>query len=50
MGQKDLIGDGKEHLIPTWQPKGTGNKKNHSSDYHHRIKSKIHKKRPQYNS
>jgi len=27
MGREDLIGNGDEHLIPTWQPKGTGNKK-----------------------
>jgi hypothetical protein len=24
MGRADLIGNGKKHLIPTWQPKGTG--------------------------
>ncbi|MBV1915270.1 MAG: YgiQ family radical SAM protein [Pseudomonadales bacterium] len=24
MGRADLIGNGKQHLIPTWQPKGTG--------------------------
>ena len=24
MGREDLIGNGKRHLIPTWQPKGTG--------------------------
>ena len=24
MGRADLIGNGKRHLIPTWQPKGTG--------------------------
>lgn len=26
MGRGDLIGNGKKHLIPTWQPDGTGNK------------------------
>jgi len=24
MGRSDLIGNGKRHLIPLWQPKGTG--------------------------
>jgi len=24
MGREDLIGNGKKHLVPTWQPKGTG--------------------------
>ncbi len=24
MGRADLIGNGKQHLIPSWQPKGTG--------------------------
>jgi hypothetical protein len=24
MGRADLIGNGKRHLVPTWQPKGTG--------------------------
>ncbi len=24
MGRSDLIGNGKKHLIPSWQPKGTG--------------------------
>ncbi|UCG19405.1 MAG: DUF3362 domain-containing protein, partial [Thiotrichales bacterium] len=24
MGRADLIGNGKHHLIPTWQPAGTG--------------------------
>ena len=26
MGRADLIGNGKRHLIPTWQPEGTGMK------------------------
>jgi len=26
MGRSDLIGNGKKHLIPTWQPAGTGDK------------------------
>ena len=25
MGRADLIGNGKKHLVPAWQPKGTGN-------------------------
>src|SRR5688500_1079862 len=25
MGRADLIGSGKQHLIPAWQPAGTGN-------------------------
>ena len=24
MGRADLIGNGKRHLVPTWQPRGTG--------------------------
>jgi len=24
MGRADLIGKGKRHLVPAWQPKGTG--------------------------
>ena len=24
MGREDLIGNGKRHLVPTWQPAGTG--------------------------
>jgi hypothetical protein len=24
MGREDLIGNGKRHLVPTWQPEGTG--------------------------
>ncbi len=24
MGRSDLIGNGKQHLVPTWQPRGTG--------------------------
>jgi hypothetical protein len=24
MGRNDLIGNGKKHLIPAWQPEGTG--------------------------
>ena len=26
MGREDLIGNGKKHLIPSWQPAGTGDK------------------------
>jgi uncharacterized radical SAM protein YgiQ len=26
MGRADLIGNSKKHLVPTWQPQGTGNK------------------------
>ena len=26
MGRSDLIGSGKRHLIPAWQPRGTGSK------------------------
>ncbi len=26
MGRADLIGPGKQHLVPNWQPKGTGDK------------------------
>ncbi len=26
MGREDLIGNGKHHLVPSWQPKGTGDK------------------------
>jgi hypothetical protein len=24
MGREDLIGNGKHHLVPRWQPQGTG--------------------------
>ena len=27
LGREDLIGNGKRHLVPTWQPKGTGYQK-----------------------
>ena len=27
MGRSDLIGNGKQHLVPSWQPEGTGNKR-----------------------
>jgi len=27
MGRADLIGNGKQHLVPTWQPEGTRNKR-----------------------
>jgi len=27
MGRADLIGNGKKHLIPAWQPQGTGKNK-----------------------
>jgi hypothetical protein len=26
MGRMDLIGGGKNHLVPAWQPRGTGGK------------------------
>jgi uncharacterized radical SAM protein YgiQ len=31
MGRADLIGNGKRHLVPAWQPKGTGNSKSGTS-------------------
>ncbi len=31
MGRADLIGNGKKHLIPTWQPRGTGDTHEHRS-------------------
>ena len=31
MGRTDLIGNGKRHLIPTWQPQGTGKSRRYSS-------------------
>ncbi len=27
MGRADLIGNGKQHLVPTWQPQGCGNRR-----------------------
>ena len=27
MGRADLIGNGKQHLVPTWQPEGSGNRR-----------------------
>jgi len=37
MGRSDLIGNGKKHLIPTWQPAGTGRRseQGHSADHIH---------------
>lgn len=32
MGRDDLIGNGKKHLVPNWQPEGTGYKKYAESD------------------
>ena len=29
MGRTDLIGNGKQHLVPSWQPAGTGGKSEH---------------------
>jgi len=29
MGREDLIGNGKRHLVPSWQPKGTGDAVRH---------------------
>jgi uncharacterized radical SAM protein YgiQ len=40
MGRADLIGNGKKHLVPSWQPKGTGDDRRaarHGKDLHHRI-------------
>lgn len=42
MGRADLIGNGKKHLIPTWQPAGTG-----GQGEGHRVSSKA--KRPTSN-
>lgn len=33
MGRKDLIGNGKKHLIPTYQPEGTGYQKTGNKKY-----------------
>ena len=43
MGRTDLIGNGKEHLIPEFTPRlerGAGRGKPKSNDFHHRIKTK----------
>jgi hypothetical protein len=32
MGRADLIGNGKKHLIPAWQPQGTGTNKTASNN------------------
>ena len=40
MGRADLIGNGKKHLVPSWQPKGTGDNRRaekKGKDLHHRI-------------
>jgi hypothetical protein len=40
MGRADLIGNGKKHLVPSWQPKGTGDNRRadkRGKDLHHRI-------------
>jgi len=43
MGRADLIGNGKKHLVPSWQPRGTGDNKRadkRGKDLHHRISAK----------
>jgi radical SAM superfamily enzyme YgiQ (UPF0313 family) len=43
MGRADLIGNGKKHLVPSWQPKGTGDNRRadkRGKDLHHRISAK----------
>jgi len=43
MGREDLIGNGKEHLIPEFTPrleKRGGSPKSRGNDFHHRIKAK----------
>ena len=40
MGRADLIGNGRKHLVPSWQPKGTGDDRRaakRGKDLHHRI-------------
>ena len=40
MRRADLIGNGKKHLVPSWQPKGTGDNRRadkRGKDLHHRI-------------
>lgn len=43
MGREDLIGNGKKHLVPRWQPEGTGYKKQDNSEK--RSSSKRQKKK-----
>jgi len=38
MGRADLIGNGKRHLVPAWQPAGTGNHSANAARQHHRSK------------
>jgi uncharacterized radical SAM protein YgiQ len=33
MGRSDLIGNSKKHLVPTYQPAGTGNERGHKAKY-----------------
>ncbi|MEJ2308445.1 MAG: YgiQ family radical SAM protein [Gammaproteobacteria bacterium] len=43
MGRADLIGNGRKHLVPSWQPKGTGDDRRaakRGKDLHHRISAK----------
>ena len=40
MGREDLIGNGKHHLVPTWQPLGTGTEK---EGWRHKPSPKIKK-------
>ncbi len=42
MGRPDLIGNGKEHLIPEFTPRleKRGKGQSHDNDFHHRIKTK----------
>ena len=45
MGREDLIGTGKEHLVPEFTPRleKRGEKGSNSNDFHHRIKNKTAK-------
>jgi uncharacterized radical SAM protein YgiQ len=50
MGRANLIGNGKRHLVPAWQPKGTGNNapgNSHRPPQHHKTKKRTMKPKRQ---
>ena len=45
MGRTDLIGNGKKHLIPAWQPEGTGLKAEKEVSRQKTEQAKVNKKK-----
>lgn len=44
MGREDLIGNGKRHLVPSWQPEGTGKKPEGARRQKYSTKKKVAKR------